>query len=431
METNFGWSTPYSVGVEEEFQLVDAESFELVSGIESILSAFEGDSVEPRIKPELLQSVVEVSTKICASVPEAVDDLGDLRARLRRAAADDGALIASAGTHPFSRYDDQEVTDRPRYAELSENLGWLADRQLIFGLHVHVGVGSAEKAIACADTLRSSVAELLALSANSPFWQGRETGLASTRVKIFEGLPRSGIPPVLSSFGEFEALVERGIRAGCFSDYTHIWWDVRPQPRYGTVEVRICDGQTRIENVAALAALIQSLVATIGSAFECGEIAPPDPHFLLEENRWRASRDGLEARLIDPEHDTERPAREAISALVERCAPAAEALGCAGELELVDEILARGNGADEQRQVYEETDESPRGHALARRGDRPAARSPVALRPPFSAASAAESRGGARRSSSPTSSRRPEWRHRRPGRRRRSPRRGCPLGRSA
>jgi carboxylate-amine ligase len=359
VESNFGWSTPYSVGIEEEFQLVREESYELVSRIEAILSAFEGEPVEPRIKPELHQSVVETATRISASVAEAVDDLVDLRARLRRAAGEEGTLIASAGTHPFSRYENQEVTDRPRYAELSESLGWLADRQLIFGLHVHIGVGSADKAIACANGLRSFLPELLALAANSPFWQGRPTGLASTRVKISEALPRSGLPPPLSSFAEFQSIVERGVRTGCFPDYTHIWWDVRPHPRLGTVEVRICDGQTRVTSVAALAALIQSLVATLGSAFECGEIAPAEPDFLLEENRWRAARDGLDARLIDTQHDTERSAREAIRALVERCVPAAEALGCAEELELVDEILAGGNGADEQHRVYEETGSLP------------------------------------------------------------------------
>ncbi len=355
METNFGWSTPYSVGLEEEFQLVRAESYGLVSRIEEILSAFEGEPVEPRIKPELHQSVVETSTKISGSVAEAVDDLVDLRARLRRAAADDGTLIVSAGTHPFSRYDDQEVTERPRYTGLQESLGWLAERQLIFGLHVHVGVGSADKAIACADGLRSFLPELVALAANSPFWQGRDTGLASARVKLSEALPRTGLPPALGSFAEFERLVELGVRTGCFPDYTHIWWDVRPHPRLGTIEIRICDGQTRVENVAALAALIQSLVATLGSAFECDEELAASPDLLLEENRWRALRDGLDARLIDLGGDGERPAPDAIRELVERCAPAAEALGCAEELELVEEILARGNGADEQRRLYEET----------------------------------------------------------------------------
>ena len=355
METNFGWSTPYSVGLEEEFQLVRAESYGLVSRIEAILSAFEGEPVEPRIKPELHQSVVETSTRISASVAEAVDDLVDLRARLRRAAADDGTLIVSAGTHPFSRYDDQEVTERPRYTGLQESLGWLAERQLIFGLHVHVGVGSADKAIACADGLRSFLPELVALAANSPFWQGRDTGLASARVKLSEALPRTGLPPALGSFAEFERLVELGVRTGCFPDYTHIWWDIRPHPKLGTIEIRICDGQTRVENVAALAALIQSLVATLASVFECDEEIPASPDLLLEENRWRALRNGLDARLIDLGGGGEHPAPDAIRALVERCAPAAEALGCAEELELVEEILARGNGADEQRQVHVET----------------------------------------------------------------------------
>ena len=355
METNYGWSTPYSVGLEEEFQLVDAESYELASRVEAILATFEGEPVGPRIKPELHQSVVESATRIGGSVGEAVDDLVDLRARLRRAAAEESTLIVSAGTHPFSLYEHQEVTDRPRYAALQQSLGWLADRQLIFGLHVHVGVGSADKAIACADGLRGFLPELVALSANSPFWQGRDTGLASTRVKLSEGLPRTGPPPALGSFAGFEQLVEQGVRTGCFPDYTHIWWDVRPHPRLGTIEIRICDGQTRVENVAALAALVQSLVAALGSAFECEQELPACPDLILEENRWRALRDGLEARLIDLDGGGERSAPDAIRALAERCAPAAEALGCAEELELVERILARGNGADEQRRVHEET----------------------------------------------------------------------------
>ena len=349
METNFGHSTPYSLGLEEEFQLVDADTLELVSQIEPILDAFAGESVGNRVKPEHLQSFVEVSTKISATVDEAIGDIIDLRNRLTRVAADRHALIASAGTHPFSRYEHQDVTDRPRYAELSDALGWVVARQLVFGLHVHVGVSSAAKAIACANGVRNHLPELLALSANSPLWQGRPTGLASTRAKIVDSLPRTGVPPVFESWADFELLVDEGVLAGVFPDYTHIWWHIRPHPRFGTVEVRICDGQTRVENVAAIAALIQSLVATLGSAFECGEPQAAAPDVLLEENVWRAARDGLAAELVDG------PVVDAIRALVERCAPAADALGCAEELELVEEILARGGGADEQRRVFEET----------------------------------------------------------------------------
>jgi len=355
MESQFGTSTPYSLGIEEEFQLVDRETLELVPLVEPILAAFEGEAVGARVKPELLQSVVEVTTRIAVDVEEAVGDLVDLRLRVGRAAARQGAAIASAGTHPFSRSDEQRVTDRPRYTELSKRLGWLASRQPVFGLHVHVGVGSAAKAAACADGVRDRLPELLALSANSPFRHGRVTGLASTRAQIVLDLPRGGIPPALGSFETFETLVEHGVDAGVFPDYTHVWWDVRPHPRLGTVEVRVCDAQTRISSVAAIAALTQSLVATIGSAFECGDVAAPAPALVLEENRRRAARDGLDARLVDSAYGTERTAAEAIRALAERCAPAADALGCAEQLELVGSILDRGTGADEQRRLHEET----------------------------------------------------------------------------
>jgi carboxylate-amine ligase len=355
METNFGTSTPYSVGIEEEFQLVDPDSLELVSRIEPILVGAGGQMIGERVGPELLQSMLEISTRIAVTVEEAVDEVVDLRSRLGRIADDHGVALAASGTHPFSRCDAQRVTDRPRYTELADGLGWLVSRQPVFGLHVHIGAGSAAKAIACADGLRNHVPELLALSANSPLRHGRTTGHASTRATILEDLPRTGLPPALESFETFERYVEHGVRAGCFPDYTHIWWDVRPHPRLGTVEMRICDAQTHVSSVAAIAALVQSLAATVGSAFECGDAAPVGSALLLEENRRRAAHYGLEARLIDLEDDTERPAADAIRALVERCAPAADALGCAEELELVEQILVCGNGADEQLRIYDET----------------------------------------------------------------------------
>jgi glutamate---cysteine ligase / carboxylate-amine ligase len=355
METNFGTSTPYSLGIEEEFQLVDLESFELVSRIEPILATVADETIRERVGPELLQSVLEISTRIAVTVEEAVDEVFDLRERLSRIAADHGAALAAAGTHPFSRYEDQRVTERPRYRELAESLGWLASRQPVFGLHVHVGAGSAAKAIACADGLRNHVPELLALAANSPFHHGRPTGHASTRATILEDLPRAGLPPALESFEAFEHIVEHGARTGCFPDYTHIWWDVRPHPRLGTVEVRICDAQTHVSNVAAITALVQSLTATIGSAVECGDVVAPGSAIVLEENRRRAARDGLAARLIDLTDETEQTAADAVHALVMRCVPAADALGCLEELELVEQILDRGNGADEQLRVYDDT----------------------------------------------------------------------------
>ena len=277
MEQNFGKSAPFSLGVEEEFQIVNRESYELVSRIDEILLAFEGGEKEKRVKAELLQSVVEVATNVAATVDEALEDLRDLRAHLRDVAAEADALIASAGTHPFSRYEHQEVTDRPRYVDLIESMRWVAERELIFGLHIHVGLDSPDKAIACVNALRTYLPELLALSANSPFWQARPTGLASTRVKVFEPFPRAGLPPAFASYEEFELLVERGIKTNSFEDYTYIWWDLRPHPRLGTIEVRVCDAQTRIESVAAIVALVQSLVATFAAMFDRGENLPVEP----------------------------------------------------------------------------------------------------------------------------------------------------------
>jgi carboxylate-amine ligase len=356
VEVNFGKSAPYSLGVEEEFQLLHRESYELVSRIDEIMAVFGESDEQKRVKPELLQSVVEIATKIAASAAEAVEELVDLRRSLRDVAAESDALIASAGTHPFSRYEHQRVTDRPRYQELMEAMRWVAERELIFGLHVHIGLESADKAIACANGVRTYLPELLALSANSPFWQGRPTGLASTRIKVFDSFPRSSIPPTFASFRDFELLVERGVKTNSFPDYTYLWWDLRPHPKLGTIEVRICDAQTRIESAGAIVALTQALVATLGEAFDRGEPMPTEPALLVAENKWRAARHGLNTKLIDFSNDTERPAPEAVRALVERCEPAARELGCARELAAVESLLARGSGADEQTRLYEETE---------------------------------------------------------------------------
>ena len=316
------------------------------------------------------------------------------------------------------------MTERPRYAELSESLGWLADRQLIFGLHVHIGVGSADKAIACADGLRSSLPELVALSANSPFWQGRDTGLASTRVKISETLPRTGLPPALGSFAEFEHLVERGVRTGCFPDYTHIWWDVRPHPRLGTIEIRICDGQTRIESVAALAALIQSLVATLGSAFECDEEIPAGPDLLLEENRWRASPGRARCPPDRPRTTTAsaprgmRSARWS-SAVLPRPRHSAAPRSSSSSTRSSRVETAQTSSAGPSRS-QEACARSPAGSPRRR----------LRARPPPVRPRAGSAARRFRHSSSPTSSRRRESRRTPPGPHRRRPRRGWPRGRS-
>ena len=252
----------------------------------------------------------------------------------------------SAGTHPFSRYEHQDVTDKPRYAELVEALQWAVERQLIFGLHVHVGLERAQQAIAVANALRTWLPELLALSANSPFWHGRDTGLASTRSKVFDAMPRSGLPPAFECFEEFERLVDRGVRTAA-SRTTRSSGGTCGRIR-GSARSRsaICDAQTRLENVAAIVALVQSLTATLAARFEREGRLDTQPRTLIAENKWRAVRYGLDATLVDLARDEERPgrARRLRSSSSSR-RPRRNACGCADELGLVDVLLARGDGA--------------------------------------------------------------------------------------
>lgn len=352
MDANYGRGEPFTLGIEEEFQLLNAASLELTSRFDEVFGA--EAARDERIKAELLQSVVEVAIRPARTVAAALEEAAELRARLRDAAAAEGALIAGAGTHPFSRWEHQEVTDEERYRDLIESMAWVAKREVIFGLHLHVALESPAQAIAVANALRARLPELLALSANSPFWHGRDTGLASARTKIFDTFPRSGLPPAFASFEDFARTVERGVRTRSWDDYTFLWWDLRPHPKLGTIEVRICDAQTRLASVGALAALVQSLVATLAERHERGELGPVEPRLLVDENRWRAARHGLEGDLIWLERDEERPAREAIGALVDEARPAARKLGCEGELAEVEAICARGSGAAEQRRVHDE-----------------------------------------------------------------------------
>jgi carboxylate-amine ligase len=351
LDVNYGKRAPFTLGVEEELQLVDAQSFDLTSRFAEVFG--EAARRDERIKEELLQSTVEVATEPCATVAEAIAEAAELRRRAQEEAEPRGVRVLSAGTHPFSRYEHQDVTDKPRYVELVDALQWAVERQLIFGLHVHVGLETAPQAIAVANALRTWLPELLALAANSPFWHGRDTGLASTRSKVFDAMPRSGLPPAFASFEEFELLVDRGVRTGSFEDYTFIWWDLRPHPRLGTIEVRICDAQTRLENVAVLVALVQSLAATLAERYEREGVLDTQPVTLIAENKWRAVRHGLGAELVDLSRDEQRPAADALRELAELAAPAAKRLGCADELALLEPVLRRGDGASEQRAAAE------------------------------------------------------------------------------
>jgi carboxylate-amine ligase len=340
----------YTVGVEEELMILDAESLDLASAIDRILGE------EPRtgqIKPELLESVLEIATTPCASIAAAGAELRALRAETSARARRAGLEIGASGTHPFARWEDQRVVSDDRYRGLIRSLGFVARQELVFGMHVHIGMADPEETIAVANNLRPHVPLLIALGANSPLWRGAPTGLMSSRVPIFRAFPRVGLPPRFDGWEDFVRRVELLSDAGVIGDYTYLWYDVRPHPRLGTIEIRAMDSQTRVEHTLALAALVQSLVKLLTEEFQAGGEVLDPPWELLDENRWLAARHGLEADLLDPLSGRRRPVRELTEELLVGLAPHAAELGCTGELAGIGELLRAGNGAQRQQMVFE------------------------------------------------------------------------------
>ena len=260
LEHKFGEGDPYTLGVEEEYMLLDPESFDLVQHIDTVLASIAGHELEERVKPELMQSVLEIATPVCRTAGDVDRELRKLREYVTSVAQDENLRVGSAGTHPFSHFERQRITARDRYRALVDQLQYVARRELIFGLHIHVAVDDPDKAIQVVNGLLVELPPLLALSANSPFWRGEATGLSSTRQMVFAAFPRSGPPPRFSDYNDYAEVVGQLEKTGCIADYTHIWWDIRPHPRLGTVEVRVCDAVTRVEHAVALAAYCQALV---------------------------------------------------------------------------------------------------------------------------------------------------------------------------
>src|ERR671916_2799403 len=344
METRFGSTAPFTTGVEEEFQLVDPHTRELVPAIEAVIGASpEGSG---RMGRELFQDCVELRTPVFSDVAGLGRQLPALRREVAKAANTAGVRISGAGLHPISDPFVQEFTPGERYRRMEEELGALARLQIIYALHVHVGVPDEEAAIRATNALLRHVPILTALGANSPFWNGMDTGFASARVKIRDASPRSGLPPTFTSWEDFEGYTEALVAMGNIPDFSWFWWDVRPHPRHGTVELRVPDAQAEPYYVVALAALTQCIVAT------AEDHAPQDARFV-SENKWRAIRRGLDARLYDFDAREERGAREMARALVADLRPVSQDLGCEEELGGVLEILDRGNGAELQRAAYE------------------------------------------------------------------------------
>ncbi|MBV8999756.1 MAG: carboxylate-amine ligase [Solirubrobacterales bacterium] len=340
---------PYTIGIEEELMILDAETLELVNAIESLLEP----APAGEIKPELMESVLEVSTNPCANTSEAGDQLRALRRQVRETAIAKEMTIGSAGTHPFAMWEDQRIVARPRYRDLVSALRFVARQELIFGMHVHVGIDDPDKAIHVANGMRAHMPILLGLSANSPFWRADATGLASARTPIFRAFPRVGIPPTYKDWADYEKRIEFMISAKVIEDYTYLWHDVRPHPSFGTVEVRVMDSQTRVEHTLGLAALVQGMVKELAEHFDAGKHLSRYPFEMLDENKWLAARHGLDGELVDLPRWDRVPARSLARRLLDRMREHCQDLGSVDDLEAVEDLLERGNGAARQVVVYE------------------------------------------------------------------------------
>ena len=354
MPITFASSQKATLGVEMELMLIDPQTRELVKGGSEVIAEMGSghpEGVHPKAKPEFLQSTVEIITGICESVDEARRDLGRSLDEVRHFAAARGLELACAGTHPFSDPTLQEITLNDRYARLLDEMQWPARQMQIFGIHVHVGVRSGEKAIAMVNALSSYIPHLLALSASSPYWMGHDTGLASSRSKVFEQLPTAGPPWQLNGWAQFERFMDTLIAARSISTVREVWWDIRPHPGFGTIEMRVCDGLPTLREVTAVAALTQCLVQRYDSLIDRGYTLPMPRPWLVRENKWRAARHGLDATIIVDELGTTVPLRDSITELVHELAPVADRLGCWTELSAILAIMERGPSYIRQREV--------------------------------------------------------------------------------
>ena len=354
LEHNFGRGDPYTLGVEEEYMLLDPETWDLVQHIDSVLAAAAEGAHEDRIHAELMQSVLEITTPVCRNAGDVMRWLTTLRGYVTEIAHGRDTRVGSAGTHPFSLFERQRITAKDRYHALVDQMQYVARRELIFGMHVHVAVDEPEKAIQVVNGLLPHLAPLLALSASSPFWRGEPTGLASSRQMVFSAFPRSGPPPRFRDYADYASVVGQLERTGCIADYTHIWWDIRLHPRLGTVEIRICDAVTRVEDAVAIAAYCQAVVKQLCEQHDAGKEIPSYHRILTSENKWLAARYGLQAPVMDLATGSRNriPVARLIRRTLSELRPHAVELGSERELEGISEVLARGSSADRQLRVF-------------------------------------------------------------------------------
>ena len=344
----------FTLGIEEEFAIVDPETRELRSHIQEIL---EGGKVtlKEQIKPEMHQSVVELGTEICQSIVDARAHVVELRGKLAELAGRSGLKIASVGTHPFSHWRDQLITEGERYQQIVKDMQSLARANLIFGLHVHVGIPNRDTAIHVMNQARYFLPHIYALSVNSPFWVGQDTGLKGYRLKVFERFPRTGIPDAFESLSEYEDFCKLLVKTGCIDNAKKIWWDIRLHPFFDTLEVRVCDAQSRVDDTLAIAALIQAVIAKLHKLLRQNITFRVYRRRLLDENRWRASRYGIDGKLIDFGKEVEVETRSLLNELLEFVSTEVNELGTQKEMAHIERIMREGTGADRQLAVWERT----------------------------------------------------------------------------
>ena len=343
-----------TLGIEWELQLIDARTRLLRQDADEVLAALPGldaSGEHPQIRHELMQSTVEIVTGVCSTVSEAKADLGKTIEELQQIAAGRSILLACAGTHPVSNWRDAKMAPIARYAELVEQMQWLARRIQTFGVHVHVGLRDGGKAIPVVNALAAYLPHFLALTASSPFWNGQDTGLASTRAVIFGDLPTAGPPHRLSGWGEFEEYMDTLLRARSIRSIKEVWWDIRPHPDLGTVEIRMFDGLPTAREIGMVAALSQSLVQLFDAQLDRGYQLPSPSSWVVRDNKWRATRYGLDATVITDESGTTAPLRDELYELVRELEPVADRLGCLEELRVASEVLDHGASYERQRAV--------------------------------------------------------------------------------
>jgi carboxylate-amine ligase len=344
-----------TIGIEEEYQTIDPSSRDLRSHIHTEMIAQGKLRLEERVKPEMHQAVVEVGTNVCQNIKEAKDDLKNLRRQIIALAAENGLHVAAAATHPFADWRQQEIYPDQRYHTIMEDMQMVGRANLIFGLHVHIGVEDRDTAIHLMNVARYFVPHLLALSANSPFWVGMNTGLKSYRCKVFDKFPRTNLPDFFPSYSEYENFVRLLVKTGCIDNAKKIWWDIRPHPNFSTLEFRVCDIPMRADETLALAALIQATVAKLYKLYAANQSFRLHRRALIMENKWRAARYGLDGKLIDFGKQIEVPERDLIAEYLEFVDDVLDELDSREEVAYIRTMLQMGSGADRQLAVFDRT----------------------------------------------------------------------------